>query len=87
MWSRKALTVMSRYSGGSSGRNPIRFLSSSEAEPTSMPSSVTFPRDDGINPARMRSVVVFPAPFSPRRPMTSPSWISKDTSRSAGNSP
>src|SRR5579871_4049568 len=45
------------------------------------------PRVGGIIPARQRSVVVFPAPFGPTRPITSPGCTVNDSSFTATKSP
>ncbi len=49
----------------------------------SLPSKVTVPPFDGSRPEIVRSVVVLPAPFAPMSATTSPSFTSKETSRSA----
>src|SRR5216117_1406236 len=41
----------------------------------------------GKTPARMRSVVVFPAPFGPRKPTTSPGATPSETSSMAARPP
>src|SRR5213083_95519 len=40
---------------------------------------VTLPAVGRMRPTSMRMVVVFPAPFGPRKPKTSPGWRSKET--------
>ena len=48
----------------------------------SLPSKVTVPPFDGSRPVMVCSVVVLPAPFAPMSATTSPSFTSKETSRS-----
>ena len=45
---------------------------------TSNPSTVAVPLVAGRNPVKMRIVVVFPAPFGPKKPTTSPSAASNE---------
>ena len=52
-----------------------------------MPATRALPADGNKKPAKMRSAVVFPAPFSPSRPSTSPGRTAKETSRSACTPP
>ena len=49
----------------------------------SLPSNVTVPLLDGSRPVMVCRVVVLPAPFAPMSATTSPSFTSKETSRSA----
>src|SRR5580704_15140253 len=46
---------------------------------TSSPLKVTRPPYAGICPVAMRKLVVFPAPFGPRRPTTSPAFTANET--------
>ena len=49
----------------------------------SIPSTVTFPEPGSRNPVIIRIVVVFPAPFGPRKPRISPLSTRNDTSSTA----
>src|SRR5690242_16218896 len=53
----------------------------------SWPAMRTRPELAPRKPARMRSVVLFPAPFGPRNPTTSPLSTRNDTSLTASNGP
>ena len=45
------------------------------------------PRVGWMSPSSIRSVVLFPAPFGPRKPVTRPAWTSKDRSVTASTLP
>ena len=49
--------------------------------------TTTLPEVGRRTQPRIFSVVVLPAPFNPRNPITSPRWMSKLRSRTAGRSP
>ncbi len=51
------------------------------------PSTTIWPEVGGIRPSTMRSVVVLPAPFGPRKPKMQPGSTAKERSRTASNSP
>src|SRR5437660_12148667 len=57
----------------------MRFLTSSGFSSTSKPATVAVPEVGNRNPVSMRIVVVFPAPFGPRKPTISPFATSKET--------
>ena len=59
---------MSLYSGGLSGRYPIRLRTSNESSNISYPATLTVPLVAGMKPVMTRIVVVLPAPFGPRKP-------------------
>ena len=46
---------------------------------------VTAPRVAGVSPTMIRMVVVLPAPFGPRNPVTRPGRAVKETSSTAVN--
>src|SRR6476620_5705365 len=48
---------------------------------------VTSPRVAGVSPTMIRIVVVLPAPFGPRNPVTVPGWQTKSTSSTAVKPP
>ena len=52
-----------------------------------MPATVAEPEVGAMSVPSVRTVVVFPAPFGPRKPNTSPWPISKETSWNATRSP
>src|ERR1035441_5530286 len=52
-----------------------------------MPATVAEPEVGAMSVPSVRTVVVFPAPFGPRKPNTSPWPISKETSSNATRSP
>ena len=79
MKSRYSLTVMSRYSGGSSGRYPISRLASLGSSRISWPEMVTVPSVAERYPVTMFIVVDFPAPLGPRKPRIVPSSTVKLT--------
>ena len=54
---------------------------------TSIPATVADPESGFKSVARMRTVVVFPAPFGPNTPRTVPSSTSNERSLSAFTSP
>src|SRR5436853_5911210 len=56
----------------------MRFLTSSGFSRTSKPATVAVPEVGNRNPVSMRIVVVFPAPFGPRKPTISPFATSKE---------
>jgi hypothetical protein len=64
-------------------RNPIRFLASTGFLTTSTPPTVIVPEVGLSIVAMSRSVVVFPAPFGPRRVKTLPGVHVKLMSRTA----
>ena len=53
----------------------------------SRPQTLTVPLSGTLNPSRISTVLVLPAPFGPRRPNTSPSLTAKLTPRKASTSP
>ena len=53
----------------------------------SWPATTAVPRVAGMNPVRMRIVVVFPAPFGPRKPSTSPFATENERSLTAVKRP
>jgi hypothetical protein len=59
---------ISGYSGGVSGRYPMRFLTSRGCSSTSNPATLADPDVGGRKHVNMRMVVVLPAPFGPRKP-------------------
>src|SRR5438270_738593 len=58
----------------------MRRRTSRESQKTSRPSTVAVPEVAVRKPARMRMVVVLPAPLGPRKPTTRPRGTSKETS-------
>src|SRR5579863_7544275 len=54
------------------------FLTSSGCSRTSKPATLAFPAVGGRKQVRTRMVVVFPAPFLPRKPTISPLPTSKE---------
>src|SRR6266404_3498878 len=54
------------------------FLTSSDCSITSKPATLALPADGGRKQVRTRMVVVFPAPFLPRKPTISPLPTSKE---------
>src|SRR5260221_2285459 len=59
---------------------PRQRMAASKSWRTSWPQMVTEPDVGLISPTSMRIVVVFPAPFGPRNPKTSPGFRAKETS-------
>ena len=59
----------------------------SDCSNTSSPQIRAVPLEAGIMQARIFIVVVFPAPFGPRNPMTSPFLIWNDRFRIASRGP
>jgi hypothetical protein len=53
----------------------------------SKPAISAVPSVGGMKPVRIRIVVVFPAPFGPRKPTTSPFSTLNETSSTATRSP
>ena len=53
----------------------------------SKPRTLNLPELGRINPSNIRMVVVFPAPFGPSQPKTSPGWMWKLTRSTAVKSP
>ena len=80
---RYSLTRMSVYNGLFSGMYPTRSRTSSECSMTSSPATWTRPDDAGMNPVRIRIVVLLPAPLGPRKPTISPRCTSNETPLSA----
>ena len=81
-----ALLMAARFvqvAGGVSGRKPMRLRISCGFSTTSWPSMVTRPEVGRSTQPRTFSVVDLPAPFSPRKPMTSPRSIWKRRFRMA----
>jgi hypothetical protein len=86
---------MSRFS------NPVRYSSTAAYCPdspncartlagsfvTSMPATVAIPPSGGISVVRMRTAVVFPAPFGPRSPRIVPSGTARSRPSSARSLP
>src|SRR6185437_7289086 len=60
---------------GCSGKNPIRARIAGSRQ--SRPRMRAAPAVGKVNPIRSLRVVVFPAPFGPRKPKTSPAGTSK----------
>src|SRR5258708_37723831 len=56
----------------------MRFLTSIGFSSTSKPATVAVPSVGGKKHVRMRIVVVFPAPFGPRKPTIWPFWTSNE---------
>src|ERR1700728_1273299 len=56
----------------------MRFLTSRDCSRTSKPAMLAFPAVGGRKQVRTRIVVVFPAPFLPRKPTISPLPTSKE---------
>ena len=73
--------VRRSYSGGSSGTIPMIRLTARGSAWTSIPSMRTRPRVGRRRPDRMRIVVLFPAPFGPRKPKNRPRGTRKETKR------
>src|SRR5580700_5102406 len=69
---------MSGYTGGDSGRYPMRRLTSMGFSSTSKPATVTEPAVGGRKHVRTRIVVVLPAPLGPRKPTIWPFSTSKE---------
>ena len=61
----------------------MRLRTSRDSLKTSYPATVTRPLLAGIKQVRIRIVVVFPAPFGPRKPTTCPLSTWKEMSLSA----
>ncbi len=76
-------TVRSSYNPNFCDMYPIRSLMRSGDSVTSMPATVAVPADGASNPHNIRIVVVFPEPFGPRSPNTSPVAIWRLRSRTA----
>jgi hypothetical protein len=74
---------MSRYSGGCSGKYPISFFASMGLERMSMPAMEALPEVEERYPVIIFMVVDLPAPFGPRKPTISPSFIEKEISSTA----
>ncbi len=81
---RYSKTVISGYRGTVSGRYPTRRRTSRDCSMTSNPATRAIPLVGGMYPARMRIVVVLPAPFGPRNPTISPGRALKLRSWMAG---
>ena len=82
MPARKVRYSRTRKSSGRglfSGIKPICVRAASGSSATLSPQISTLPEVAGISPAIMRMVVLFPAPFGPRNPTTSPRPMRKDT--------
>src|ERR1700722_19244836 len=65
----------------------MRSFSALTSTPGSRPSTFTSPDVRGRSPSRISTVVVFPAPFGPSNPNTSPGATSKSRPRTAFTSP
>ena len=65
----------------------MRLRTSSDWEKTSYPATRAVPPVAGMKQARIRIVVVFPAPLGPRKPTTPPFSMLKETSRMAVTGP
>ena len=72
MNARNPAPVMSSGQAISPGRYPKRFWMRARSRKQSMPSMVAIPLSGRMNPMRFLMVTVFPAPFGPRKPKTSP---------------
>ena len=59
----------------------------SDSRRYSTPPIVAEPDVGAARPSRIFSVVVFPAPFGPRKPVTLPGWTSNDRSSTARTGP
>src|SRR5947208_17156758 len=75
---------MSLESGTFSGMEPRCARAGSDCSKTSNPAIVARPEVGGMKLAKIRIVVVLPAPFGPSNPMISPRLTSKFKSRMAG---
>ncbi len=62
-------------------------ISAAPSGPTGMPATMAEPAVGEISVARIRTVVVLPAPFGPRNPNTSPAATLNDTSDTAVRPP
>src|SRR6185369_3151761 len=65
----------------------MRFRTSADCSNTSNPATRTVPSVAGRKPVMTRMVVVFPAPFGPRKPRIWPGTAENDTSSTAARSP
>ena len=65
----------------------MRRRTSADCSKTSKPHTRTVPDVAGRKPVMMRSVVVLPAPFGPRKPRISPGAAVNETSWTAARSP
>lgn len=65
------------------GATPMTALISMELPSTSLPRASSLPDVMGLAQRIMRMVVLFPAPFGPRKPKHSPSSIWKSTASTA----
>jgi hypothetical protein len=66
---------------------PSIFFTSRGRSRTSTPKTSAVPEVGGRKHEIMRTVVVFPAPFGPRKPTTSPGATSNETPRTASSVP
>src|SRR5512137_317623 len=69
------------------GMTPVIFFRARLLIPEARPPTVSVPAVMGETQWIMRTVVVLPAPFGPRKPKHSPSWISKSMPATATKSP
>ena len=65
----------------------MRSRQGSEACPGSSPSTCTSPPVRWRYPSRISTVVVFPAPFGPKKATISPRWTSRSMPRTASIAP
>ena len=65
-------TERSGYAFAASGTTPIFSRALSVSLTTSKPRTLAFPESGSITPVNILTVVVFPAPFGPRKPNISP---------------
>ena len=87
-YSRFSVTVSRRYRPGASGMIEMCWrISAARAGPSGMPATTADPAVGAISVPRIRTVVVLPAPFGPRKPNTSPRATLNDTSATAVRGP
>ena len=83
----RAMGVISSYNGPFSGRYPIRFATTERLFATSKPHTLAIPADGAKYPVSIFIVVLFPAPFGPRKATTSPLRMEMFKSSTAIKSP
>ena len=85
--SRSSRPVCTGSSPISWSATPIRRRTSAGSPATSIPATLALPAVRGSRVQSIRTVVVFPAPFGPRKPNTSPAATSRSISRTASMPP
>mmetsp|Transcript_57489 Transcript_57489/g.95079 ORF Transcript_57489/g.95079 Transcript_57489/m.95079 type:complete len:215 (+) Transcript_57489:674-1318(+) len=65
------------------GQKPMRFLMASWSLRMERPLILASPDEGGVAPVSIENVVLFPAPFTPRKPKHSPCSILRQRSRTA----